>query len=140
MVSTYITTKYVLSQYRDKLEAEQPYLTFRFITRNERLKMEQHFRNALAIEDEAKQIEEVKAMLAVCLVGWSGYAVAYDPAKLDDVLSDMDYAELHLFLLPHLKLSEEVKKKLWLMPQSTAAPAVSDKVETASTAPAKSSP
>lgn len=130
MVTPVQTIPYVLGQYRDMPEAEQPALRFRYVSRNDRLRIEQAFNAADKLEGEP-YFDAVRAGVLIALAGWERYQTPegttrpFDPAAVDDVLSDADYAELRRVLIAHIRLCEAVKKNLLLSRRSAPADSAS---------------
>lgn len=102
----------------DKPEAERPVFLFRHLTRKQRRQVDAW----MAEVDAAETDEAVESLLdKVILLGlssWRNMGVAYDPAKLDEILTGAEKMELALVYPREVTQVELSKKKASASPPS----------------------
>ena len=137
------TYSYVISTDRALPPETQPTLVFHFPTGRQQIQIADLFDRA----DNATSTKESLTLrfeaVRVILAGWhnftdrEGNAVEYDPARLEDVLSDNDLTELHARLLREMSMAELEKKRFALSsPSSSAGSATNATADAAPSAPA----
>jgi hypothetical protein len=119
--------RYVLSTDRSKPADKQPALIFHYPTCREVRQIANKFDEAEAAKTVGEGIDMRCEAIKIILCGWENFTdrdgspIPYDPAKIDEVLSDTDFTELNARLLREMSMSEVEKKRHAFSMLSTSA-------------------
>jgi hypothetical protein len=120
-VDTSNTFDFVLIQDRSFPKEQQRSLRFKYVSARTCGKIRSLFLEALDTEATDDFIGKVGSGVRLALIGWTkltddeGNPVEYDPSRLDEVLTQGDFADLLRDLLPEMSITEGEKKRLALL-------------------------
>lgn len=124
-VDTKETFDFVLELDKEKPEAIRPSFQFRYPSYRQLKQIDK----VLIEARHAKSTEEFERgydALRILLAGWKNMSIEYDPARIDEVVTTLDFFELYERLLHEANESEIDKKKRRLQSRSNTGQSVSE--------------
>lgn len=111
----------------DRAKPVQRSLQFRFVSSRTLNAIRGHFQKAAEAQTTDHFIQETAAGIRLAIAGWTslrndhGELVDYDPARLDEVLTQGDFADVQRELLTQMTITEAEKKRSALLSLSITA-------------------